>query len=302
MVSQAQMPLRAAMLMLFSTLSFAMMAITIRYASARIPTTEIAFFRNAFGLLVLLPLIIRPGKPLPRTKHRSRYLVRTAIGLVSMLCNFWAISHLPLAQAITLYYSYPLFATILAVLWLHEVVRLRRCLAILAGFVGILVLLRPWSSTFSPALLVALTAAMVNAVVTIQIKQLSHLDPPDTVVFYTYAFWIPLSLLPALWQWHWPQGLEWTWLVATGIFGTIGQVLWTRALRLGDISALQPISFMQLPLVALLGWWLFGERLDRYTVLGASIIIAANAYITHRETLLARRAADNNKMMQKSGR
>ncbi|HHW4683043.1 MAG TPA: DMT family transporter, partial [Xylella sp.] len=197
---------------------------------------------------------------------------------------------------------YPLFATILAVLWLHEVVRLRRCLAILAGFVGILVLLRPWSSTFSPALLVALTAAMVNAVVTIQIKQLSHLDPPDTVVFYTYAFWIPLSLLPALWQWHWPQGLEWTWLVATGIFGTIGQVLWTRALRLGDISALQPISFMQLPLVALLGWWLFGERLDRYTVLGASIIIAANAYITHRETLLARRAADNNKMMQKSGR
>ncbi|HHW4682596.1 MAG TPA: EamA family transporter, partial [Xylella sp.] len=93
MVSQAQMPLRAAMLMLFSTLSFAMMAITIRYASARIPTTEIAFFRNAFGLLVLLPLIIRPGKPLPRTKHRSRYLVRTAIGLVSMLCNYWAISH-----------------------------------------------------------------------------------------------------------------------------------------------------------------------------------------------------------------
>ncbi len=151
MVTQRQLPLRAAMLMLFSTLSFGMMAITIRYASTQIPTTEIAFFRNAFGLLVLLPLILGPGKPLPRTQHGPRYIARSMLGLISMLCNFWAISHLPLTQAITLSYSTPLFATILASLRLHEVVRLRRLLAILAGFAGILVLLQPWSSTFSPA-------------------------------------------------------------------------------------------------------------------------------------------------------
>lgn len=291
MVTQGQLPLRAAMLMLFSTLSFGMMAITIRYASTQIPTTEIAFFRNAFGLLVLLPLILGPGKPLPRTQHGPRYIARSMLGLISMLCNFWAISHLPLTQAITLSYSTPLFATILASLWLHEVVRLRRLLAILAGFAGILVLLQPWSSTFSPALLVALVAALLNAIITIQMKQLSHLDPPDTVVFYTYAFWVPLSLPLALWQWHWPEGVEWVWLIATGIFGTIGQLLWIRALRLGEVSTLQPIGFMQLPLVTLLGWWLFGEHLDRYTALGASIIIGANVYITHREAVLARRTA-----------
>lgn len=277
--------------MLLSTLAFGLMAITIRYASAHLATGEVAFFRNAFGLVALLPLVLGPGRPLPRTRHLSRYLVRTLIGLCSMLCGFWAIGHLPLAQAVTLSYSTPLFATVLAVAWLHEVVRMRRWLAVAAGFVGVLVLLRPWSEAFSPGLLVALAAATISAVVAIQIKQLSQLDPPDTVVFYTYLFWVPMSLLPALLQWRWPHGTDWLWLAATGVLGTAGQLFWTRALRLGEVSALQPIGFMQLPMVALLGWWLFGERVDRYTALGAAIIVGANAYIAHREAVLVRRAA-----------
>ncbi|MFT4247316.1 MAG: DMT family transporter [Pseudomonas sp.] len=290
-MNPASVPPRAALLMLLSTLAFGLMAITIRCASATLATAEVAFFRNAFGLLALLPLVLGPGRAPPRTRHLSRYLTRTLIGLVSMLCGFWAIGHLPLAQAVTLAYSTPLFATVLAVFWLRETVRMRRWLAVAAGFAGVLVLLRPWSEAFSAGLLVALAAAMVSAIVAIQIKQLSKLDPPDTVVFYTYVFWVPMSLLPALLQWSWPQGWAWLWLALTGVFGTAGQLFWTRALRLGEVSALQPIGFMQLPLVALLGWWLFGEQVDRYTALGAAIIVGANAYIAHRETVLMRRAA-----------
>jgi drug/metabolite transporter (DMT)-like permease len=286
-------PMRAAMLMLASTLSFGLMAITIRLASQSLETTEVAFFRNAFGLLALLPLVLRPGRPLPRTRHLPRYLRRTAIGLASMLCGFWAIGHLPLSQAISLSYSTPLFVTIAAVFWLGEKVHVRRWLAVAAGFIGVLVILRPGSAEFSPGLLVALAAALISAIVAIQIKQLSRLDPPDTVVFYTYVFWVPMSLLPALFQWHWPQGIAWLWLVGTGIFGTGGQLLWTRALKLGEVSALQPISFMQLPVVIVLGGWLFGERLDAWTALGAGIILASTAYIAHREATLARRAATN---------
>jgi len=284
-------PLRAAGLMLVSTFSFGLMAIAIRYASRHVPTSEIAFFRNFFGLLALLPLLMASGKPWPRTRHLRLYLVRTVIGLASMLCGFWAIGHLPLSQAISLSYSTPLFVTVLAVVWLGEKVRARRWAAVAAGFVGVLIILRPGSADFSPGLLVALAAAMISAVVAIQIKQLSRTDPPDTVVFFTYAFWVPMSLLTALPQWQWPQGVAWVWLVATGVFGTAGQLFWTRALKLGEVSALQPISFMQLPLVALLGWWLFAERPGRSTVIGAGIIIAANVYIAHREAVLARRAA-----------
>lgn len=283
--------LRAAALMLASTLAFGLMVIAIRLASAHLSTVEIAFFRNLFGLLFLLPMLLRPGQPLPRTAQLPRYLLRTAIGLVSMLAGFWAIGHLPLSQAIALSYSTPLFVTLAAALWLGENVRLRRWMAVLCGFLGVLAIVRPGAATFSAGTLVALLAAVMSALVAIQIKQLARVDSANTVVFYTYAFWVPMSLLPALFAWTWPQGIDWLWLLATGLFGTLGQLLWTRALRIGEVSALTPISFVQLPFVAVFGWWLFDEAPDRWTVLGSLIILGANAYIAHREAMLARRAA-----------
>ena len=283
-------PLRAALLMLGSTLAFGLMAIAIRYATRYVPTQEVAFFRNAFGLLALLPMLIRPGSAPLKTKQLPRYFLRSAIGLASMLCAFWAIGHLPISQAISLSYSTPLFVTIAAVLWLGETVRMRRWAAVIIGFIGVLIIVRPGSTSFTPGTLVAVGAAVLSSLVAIQIKQLTRIDSADTVVFYTYVFWVPLSLVPALFVWVWPTGLAWVWLVATGVLGTLGQLLWTRALRLGEVSALTPISFMQLPLVSLLGWLLFNEALDRWTVIGAGIILGANAYIAHREAVLARRA------------
>lgn len=283
--------IRAALLMLASTLFFGLMAITIRYASHTLSTFEIAFFRNTFGLLALLPLLLRGGSGLPRTKQLPKYLLRSTIGIGSMLCGFWAIGHLPLSQAIALSYSTPLFVTVAAVFWLGEHVRKRRWAAVIVGFLGVLVVVRPGTSGFSVGSLVAVSAAVFSAVVAIQIKQLSRVDPADTIVFYTYVFWVPLSLIPALFVWQWPQPDAWLWLVLTGLCGTGGQLLWTRALRLGDVSALTPISFMQLPVVSIAGFFLFGESIDRWTVTGAAIILAANAYIAHREVLLSRTAA-----------
>ena len=266
------------------------MAVAIRLASKSLPTFEIAFFRNAFGLLALLPVLLHGGVSL-RTKQLPRYLLRSTIGIGSMLAGFWAIGHLPLSQAISLSYSTPLFVTIAAVVWLGEHVRRRRWAAVIVGFLGVMVIVQPGSSAFTAGSLIAVLAAVLSAIVAIQIKQLSRIDPADTIVFYTYVFWVPLSLVPALFVWQWPQGIGWLWLVCTGLFGTGGQLLWTRALRLGEVSALTPISFMQLPVVAVAGYFLFDEKISRWTVIGAAIIFAANAYIAHREVLLSRRAA-----------
>ncbi|AXK73627.1 DMT family transporter [Lysobacter sp. TY2-98] len=276
--------------MLASTLFFGLMAITIRYASKTLPTFEIAFWRNTFGLMALMPLLLRSGASM-RTKQLPKYLLRSAIGIGSMLCSFWAIGHLPLSQAISLSYSTPLFVTIAAVIWLGETVRRRRWTAVVLGFIGVLVIVRPGTAGFTHASLVALAAAVLSAVVAVQIKQLSRIDAADTIVFYTYVFWVPLSFVPALFVWVWPAPMDWVWLVLTGLFGTGGQLLWTRALRLGDVSALTPISFMQLPVVTVAAYFLFDEKIDRYTIAGALIIFAANAYIAHREAQLARRAA-----------
>ena len=284
--------LKAAGLMLLSTMFFGLMAVVIRIASdAGIATVEIAFFRNFFGLLALLPFLHRSGRAVFRTRQLPRYLVRCLIGVGSMLCGFWAIGHLPMAQAISLSYSAPLFVTIFAVIWLGEVVRRRRWTAVVLGFIGVLVIVRPGTEGFSAGSLVAIAAAVLSSVVAIQIKQLSRVDAPDTIVFYTYVFWVPLSLVPALFDWQWPQGIAWLWLVAIGVLGTGGQLFWTRALKLGEVSALTPISFMQLPMVTVLAWLLFGELISGWTIAGALVIFGANGYIAHREVQLSRRAA-----------
>lgn len=282
---------RAAALMLGSTVFFAFMVIAIKLASESLHTFEVAFFRNFFGMLATLPLLMRHGVGILKTDQLPRYVFRCVIGVVSMFCGFWAIGHLPLAQAVSLSYSSPLFVTIFAVFWLGEQVRARRWAAVAIGFVGVLVIVRPGTEGFTAGTLVAVAAAVLSGLVAIQIKQLSNTEPADRIVIYTTLLWVPMSLLPAVAVWQWPQGITWLWVVAAGALGTGGHMLWTRALKLGEVSALTPISFMQLPIVAVLGWLLFDQGVDHWTLTGAAIILAANAYIAHREAVLARRAA-----------
>ncbi len=277
--------------MLGSTGFFALMVITIRLASESLHTFEIAFFRSFFGMLAALPLLLKHGPGLLRTTQLPRYVVRCVLGTLSMFCGFWAIGHLPLAQAVSLSYSTPLFVTIAAVIWLGEQVRVRRWSAVVLGFIGVLIIVRPGTTEFSTASLVAVSAAVISGIVAIQIKQLSYTEPADRIVLLTTIFWVPLSFVPALWVWEWPHGIVWLWVVLAGVLGTGGHMLWTRALKLGDVSALTPISFMQLPIVVVFGYLLFGEELDRWTLVGAAIIFGANGYIAHREARLARRAA-----------
>ena len=284
-------PMRAALLMLGSTMFFGLMVVAIRLASSSMHAFEIAFFRNFFGLVVALPLLLRHGPGFLRTTQFPRYLFRCVIGICSMLAGFWAITHLPLAQAVSLSYSTPLFVTIAAAALLGEQVRARRWTAVILGFIGVLIIVRPGTAEFSTHAMVAVLAAVLSSIVAIQIKQLSATEPADRIVIYTTLLWVPMSLLPAMSVWQWPQGITWLWLVAAGAMGTGGHMLWTRALKLGEVSALTPISFMQLPLVVLFGWWLFDEPLDHWTLLGAGIIFGANAYIARREAVLARRAA-----------
>lgn len=281
---------RAVGLMAASTLVFGAMVIVIRLASMQLHPFQIAFFRNLFGLLFALPLLFRHGPTLLRTDKLHFYVMRCGIGIVSMLAGFWAIANLPLAQAIALSYSTPLFVTILAVLILGEVVRARRWTAVLAGFVGVILIIRPGAESFTSASLIALLAAFMSATVSISIKYLSRTERPDAIVLLTTMIWVPLSLLPALFVWQRPLGIIWLWVILAGLFGTLGHMCWTRALRLGDASLLTPISFVQLPVVSLGGWLLFQETIDSWTLTGAAVIFIANAYIAHRETQLARAA------------
>ena len=281
---------RAVLLMLFSTVLFGLMAVVIRLASETQHPFEIAFFRNLFGLLFTLPLLFKHGPGLLKTSKLPLYLLRCAIGTVGMMAGFWAIVHLPLAQAVAISYSTPLFVTIGAVWVLGETVRARRWAAVLIGFIGVIILLHPDADTFTGASLVALLAAVMSASVAISIKFLTRTESPDAIVVFTTALWVPMSLIPALLFWQTPSGITWLWLVLAGLFGTVAHMCWTRALQLGDTSILTPISFMQVLVVGVFGWWLFGESVDRYTLIGALIIFGSNLYLAHREITRAKPA------------
>ena len=281
---------RAVLLMLFSTVLFGLMAVVIRLASETQHPFEIAFFRNLFGLLFTLPLLFKHGPGLLKTSKLPLYLLRCAIGTVGMLAGFWAIVHLPLAQAVAISYSTPLFVTIGAVWVLGETVRARRWAAVLIGFIGVIILLRPDADTFTGASLVALLAAVMSASVAISIKFLTRTESPDAIVVFTTALWVPMTMVPALLFWQTPSGTTWLWLVLAGLFGTVAHMCWTRALQLGDASILTPISFMQVLVVGVFGWWLFDESVDHYTLIGALIIFGSNLYLAHREITRAKPA------------
>jgi len=277
-----------------SAVLFALMAITLRLATRHVSAFEAGFFRSLFGLIFSLPLLIRPGFALLRTAHFRLYALRSAFGTLAMLASFWAIAHLPLATAVSISYSTPLFVTIGAVFLLGEVVRARRWSAIAIGFAGVLVIMRPAASAEALGkesfdMLIALAGAAIAAGSYISIKFLSRTEPPDAVVIYMSLIMTPLSLIPALFAWTWPDPAGWFWVVLTGLLATSGQVCMTRAYQAGDVSALIPINFIQLPIVAVCAWFAFGQALDATTALGAGIIIASNIYIARREAMLARK-------------
>lgn len=298
---QARVELLGAIgLMVCSAAMFACMAVMIRLASSQLHPFEIAFFRNLFGFAFVLPLVLHHGAAIFRTDKAHVYVGRCLIGIVAMLCGFWAIVHLPLAKAVTISYSAPLFVTILAVIFLGEVVRARRWTAVFLGFVGVLVIMQPGADTFDATSLIALAAAMMSSIVAISIKVLSRTEKPDAIVVWTTMLWVPMSLVPALFVWTGPSGITWLWVIGAGFFGTAGHMFWTRALKRGDASLLTPISFMQVPLVAVLAWWLFDENVTGWTALGAGIIFAANAYIAYREARTASRAVTDREISAES--
>ena len=290
--------LYAPALMTTSAVLFALMAISLRFATTHVSAFEAGFFRSLFGTIFALPLLIKPGLALMRTEHFSLYLLRSVFGTFAMLASFWALAHLPLATAVSISYSTPLFVTIGAVFLLNEIVRARRWSAVAIGFVGVLIIMHPGFGSGgerggSLDMLIALAGAAIAAGSYISIKFLSRTEPADAVVIYMSLIMTPLSLIPALFFWTWPDPAGWFWVVLTGLLGTLGQVFMTRAYQAGDVSALIPINFIQLPIVAVCAFFAFGQPLDANTAVGAGIIIASNIYIARREAMLARRTVND---------
>ena len=281
--------LRAAAMMVGAMIFFGMMSTFIRLASAQLHAFEIVFFRNFLAVLIMLPWVMRHGLGSMRTNRFGLLSLRAVLNVSAMLAGFTALTLIPLAEATALSFTAPLFATVGAALILGETVRARRIAAVLIGFAGTMIVLRPGVEAITPGALLAIFNAFLLAMTLLVVKVLTRTERPESVVIYMVLLQSPMALVPALFVWQWPEPLTWLWLFALACAGTAGHILFTRAMAIAEVTQVQPFEFIRLPLIAVIAYLLFDEVPTVWTWLGGAVIFAATAYITHREAVAARR-------------
>ena len=270
--------------MLAATIIFSVMHILIRYVSADIPPFEIIFLRNLFGVIILTPAIIKYGiAPLRTTKYKLLG-GRAIINAIAMMCYFNALAISPLADVTALGFSAPIFATILAVIFFKEVIRLRRWVAIAVGFLGTMVILRPGIIETDTGMMLVLFSAIAWAITLHIIKILSKTESSLTITIYMVVMMTPITLIPAIYVWVWPTMTQILWLILIALLGTVAQFAMTQGMKLGDISVVMPIDFFRLIWVAILAWLIFAEIPDLFTWIGGAMIFASATYIAIRES------------------
>jgi drug/metabolite transporter (DMT)-like permease len=200
-----------------------------------------------------------------------------------MFAGFTALTLIPLAQVTALSFTGPLFVTIGAVLFLGEVIRARRIAGIIVGFFGTLVILQPGFTEISFGAMMALASTLSIAMASLIVKKLTATETPEAIVTWMVVMQSPLALIPAISVWQWPTLQAWVYLWAMALTATIAHICFTRAFRLVDITALQPLEFIKLPFTVFLAWIVFAEWPDLWTWVGGTMIFASTVYITQRE-------------------
>lgn len=281
-------PVRGAAWMLFAAAMFAAMGGCIRYLSTDIHPLETAFFRSVIGLALMFPFVARGGLGLVRTKRHGLFFVRGVASAMGQAFYFVSIAFLPMADAVSLTFTAPLFGMLIAIVALGERPHLRRWLATMAGFAGVLIVLRPGFAEIAPLTAAPLIAAVAMAFIWVFVKMLSRTEPTERIVFYMMAYTLPTSLVPALFVWTTPSLAHVPWLVATAVVANLGQFAMTNAYRAADATAVFPFDFARLPFTALIAYFAFAQGLDTWTWVGAAVIFGSTVYIVRREAALSR--------------
>ncbi len=274
---------RGAILVSSGAFLLVVMATLVKYLGQRLSSFEILFFRSFIGFLVVMPLFIRDPMVPFRTERFSMHFVRGIAGAAGNACFFWSITHLLLADAMTLQFSRPLFMIPLAFIFLGEIAGWRRSSIALIGFAGILVYARPFTEGFDPNAFVAAAGAFFGGLVVICIKRLATTESTPVIMFY-YAFWNSVAAaIPAYFLWLTPTWPEIGILFVIGVLGIIGQGLITHGFSQGDATALVPLDYTRIPYAAILAVIFFGEVPGLLNFVGMALIVVSSLYLVQSE-------------------
>lgn len=271
--------------MLLATVVLACMHGMVRFLGAEMHPFVVAFYRNLFGLLAVLPLVLRAGIVGLHTQRPGIMLLRGITGVLAMLTWFYGLARVPTAEATALSFMAAIFSALAAFVFLQEKMRLRRWLAIAGGFIGVMVVLQPNTDNYNPYMLLVLVSCVFWGLSVTIVKYLTRTDSATSIVAWMSILITILSLPAALLYWQWPSIDQLLLLAIMGFLGTLGHLGMARALSLADTTPVMSIDFMRLVWGALIGIFFFGDGFDVHTWIGAIIIFSSGLYIIFRESL-----------------
>ena len=274
---------RGVIFMVLSTIAFSVMHAGVRHVSPDLHPFQTVFLRNLFGFMVFLPVILRHGAGFLKTARLPVHGLRALLNVVAMAAFFASLGLTPLARVTALSFTAPIFTAILSVLILGETFRIRRWTAIVFGFLGTLIILRPGIADIDLGSLFALLAASIWGVTMIVIKILGRTESSLTITGYMNLLLCALSIIPAILVWQWPKPEIWMWLVFIGISGTLAQLALAQALKETETTIVMSFDFLKLVWASVLGYLFFFEIPDNFIWLGAAIIFSSGVYIAYRE-------------------
>ncbi len=279
-----QAAIKGAAMMAAAALIISLMHVLVRDLSADIHPIVIAFFRNIVGFTMLIPFLLRQDRTHWKSKQPRLQLFRGFIGTCALLSWFTALSLVPVADATAISFVTVLFITVGAALVLREKVGPRRWTAIVIGFIGTLIIIRPGADIFGPGALVALASTVFWAISLLCVKVLSRTDSSVTMVFYANVYLTIFSFIPALFFWVWPTWEQLGLMVIIGVMATIGHLWMAQSLKITDATVVAPVDYTRLLWTAAAGFVVFGEFPDIWTWVGGTIIFLSTVYITFRES------------------
>ena len=272
-------------LSLIGTGTAAIMVSGIKLLSQDLNPFMIAFYRCLFGVIIMLPFMIYNYPKAWKTHNIKLQFVRSAINVYSMISWFTAIGTLQLEKAAAIGFTTPLFTTILAIIFLGEVIRIQRITALIIGFIGILVVIRPGYIPFESGALWLLSAAISFSIVIIIVKKLTEKDSSLTTAFYQMAFMVPPTFFIALFFWESININQILLFIFVAIAGFITQFSFAQCLKMAETTFIMPIQFTKLIWLSLIGYFFFMEVPDIWTWIGASIIFSSILFIAYREAI-----------------
>jgi len=282
-MSTLPIALRGALWMVGALVSFSVMAVSVRELLPTMGSFEILFIRSLMSLVFLLFLLPSRGLKALRTRHFGLHVLRNVFHFGGQYAWVYAISLLPLATVFAIEFTMPVWAAVLAMIFLGERLNQGRIVMLTLGIVGVFVMLRPGMAVIQPAALVMLLGAFAYASTMIATKRLAGHDSAFAILFYMAVIQLPLGLIPALPQWVWPGLRDLPWVLALGVVGLSAHYCMTRAFRIADAMVVVPIDFLRLPLIAVVGAVFYNEPLELAIMVGAAVIFAGTFYSIRRE-------------------